>query len=84
MADKREWDDRHRMWVRLIYGMLIGTVLIVGAFHSVLPHLFEGGLDKTEMAFIGGLVVLGLVAALPHTFKEFVGEVVARVRRNGS
>ncbi len=63
-----QWDKRLKKRTRGIYGALIGTGVIALAYVFGRAVLADGDLTMTEAGFLGALVVLGLLAAFPHTF----------------
>ncbi len=66
--DPTQWDNRLKKRTRGIYGGFIGAGVIVLAYTFGRAVLADGDLTMTEAGFIGALVVLGLLAAFPHTF----------------
>ena len=77
---KTKWTADHFALVKMIYGMLVGLILI-GAGVFFVPHILEDGLTKTEAIFVGVLIGGGLLAALPGIFMQAISKAVGYVRR---
>lgn len=80
-----QWSDSTRKQVQLIYGMGVGTFLIVAGVIFI-PHVLEDGLTRDELILVGGVCIGGgLLAALPGLAMQYIGRGIEawRNRKNG-
>lgn len=83
MPDKEEWDDGHYRIVKTIYGMVIGTALVVAGI-AFTPHVLDGGVTWAEFGLMCLVMLGGLVAALPGTFMQIISWGLQTLRRRNT
>ena len=71
-----QWDARRKATVRAIYGGLVGAGVVVAALVFGSHILEDGDLTIVEAGFVGGLLVIGLIAAMPATFMPAIAWAV--------
>lgn len=79
------WSEATLAKVKLIYGMGIGTFLIVTGVWFI-PDVLKDGLTREELVLVGVVCIGGgLAAALPTLVMQYIGKGVRawERRRNG-
>ena len=79
-APRKEWSPEYRQRIRMVYGLVIGSVLIVGGL--VLLVIAVLNFEKVGWplgALAGGLILLGLAASLPTVFLPVLAAVLNRI-----
>ena len=80
MSDNELWSERHKLLIRRIYGMIIGTIMIFMGIWLI-PMMASDGFTIVEGAILLSIILLGLTASMPHTFMQVVSNVVSSVGR---
>lgn len=73
----KPWSAKTKQMVTLIYGMVMGTIIISAILFVAMPHMVEDGLTKYEGAFLVVMMLFGLIAALPGTFMQVLGQILS-------
>lgn len=68
-----QWSDAKLRMVRAIWGLAVGTVLVVAAVFFV-PDVLAEGLTRDELLLLGLFVVVGFLAASPSTAFQAIGK----------
>jgi len=72
-----KWDSSTLKAVQAIWALFIATVIIGAALFYVLPHLLEDGqFSRDDVYFVAGLILLGVVVALPGQMMQLIGKGV--------
>lgn len=74
------WGDEHRKRVRGYYSMFIGTLCVfLGGILLVWDKKHSNPSTTMELVVSGGIVLLGLVAAMPQTFMPIISKLIERI-----
>ena len=74
-----EWATAHLKRVRFFYGLAMGGVLTAAGVVVIVYDVLTDGPDLWIMAFGGGLVLVGGVAALPGTFMPVFSAILRKL-----
>jgi len=85
MKDRKrsEWSEPHRKQVKAIFALVIGSFIILAGIvflgWEVMTREVGIPLDKLVLSMGGGLIAVGLIAAMPGTFIPVFSWVVQRI-----
>lgn len=75
-----DWDPEHKQKVRSYYSMFIGTICVfLGGALLLWDQRHPHPKTSVEIIVSGGIILLGLVAAMPHTFMPIVSNLIERI-----
>lgn len=76
----KPWTDGTKAMVLMVYGLVIGTVIVFAMLFVALPRLLENGMALTDWGAFIVMMLLGLVASLPTIFMQYLGSAIQTVR----
>ena len=77
--DPNAWTPAHRTQVKMLYGFIVGGLLISAGVGLLMWAVITTQMSKIVMGLSGSLILLGLVAGMPGTFMPILSYVIKRV-----